>query len=417
MRSRDPVARAARCMRLHVDEFALEILGVCRREILAYGTKAGDEALEIELLQTFAREAGVLLDTLIARRQFGEQELAAIEDIARRRLVQGFSADDVIRGYNIGIRLGLGQLLNELHQLRPAPDNLNEIICRLIDEVMASAGVAADAIARAFREAKREADHPDGPSERAALTDLLTRDFSDAAARTRLQHLRVAPAPYFVCAVIDDGAALPRQRGRELEEALHAALGAAANSILTGPSGADLVVIVGLAEGRRPPPLLSALAAWATKLGAAIGLGLAEPAPSGIRRSARQARASLDVRQAFANLPKVLPYEQALPYALLRAAPEITAEIERVSVAPILAHDADPATIPLLPALRAYLHAAGNTRVAAEALHVHRRTFLRRLDAIESAVMAPIREPGDMLLLALGMFAADRIQLNEETEK
>lgn len=117
----------------------------------------------------------------------------------------------------------------------------------------------------------------------------------------------------------------------------------------------------------------------------------------------RQALRVLDLLRDTATLPPVMSYDQALPYLLARAKPEIAAGIIESGVGRVLR--VDKPSRELFDALAAYLEAGGRAMDAADALFIGRRTLQRRREKVERVTGRHIADVGDRLLLELGVRA------------
>jgi PucR C-terminal helix-turn-helix domain/GGDEF-like domain len=132
----------------------------------------------------------------------------------------------------------------------------------------------------------------------------------------------------------------------------------------------------------------------------------------GISASYDQARRTLDAIEATSMSERVVAYPEMLPTLLLIENPRLAAEIKRSTVDQLERYDVDQQG-DLVATLEALVAEQGNVSGAAKRLHVHRHTLAARHEQIERITGLRLRVPREMLMLELGLQAAQIPPANE----
>jgi len=136
-----------------------------------------------------------------------------------------------------------------------------------------------------------------------------------------------------------------------------------------------------------------------------VALGGEAEGVVGISASYDQARRTLDAIDATSMTERVVAYPEMLPTLLLIENPRVAAEIKRATVDLLERHDEEQQG-ELVATIDALVAEQGNVSRAAKRLHVHRHTLAARQDQIERITGLRLRVPREMLMLELGLQAA-----------
>ncbi|HVT67439.1 MAG TPA: helix-turn-helix domain-containing protein [Trebonia sp.] len=137
-----------------------------------------------------------------------------------------------------------------------------------------------------------------------------------------------------------------------------------------------------------------------------VGIGETVPAVDAAVRSYRQARQAVQVGRAVGGLGRVVCYSDLGIYTLLARIPadDLAADAIPAMTRRLLALD-DRGRV-LIETLEAFLDHAGNVKVTADALSVHRATLYYRLGRVEQVTGADLDSGEDRLTLHLGLKVA-----------
>jgi sugar diacid utilization regulator len=252
--------------------------------------------------------------------------------------------------------------------------------------------------------------------EEALLRDLVS---ADPAARTRareelLEERLLGESRYVALAsveVVVDAA--PGDFGR-IEVSVRDAV---EHAVAVEPARSTLALAQGrrgllLRSAARPPnePLRGLAERTVSRLRGQLGrggrcvagLGSSQRVLEGAGTSHEQARAAARAAALLPALGDVVAWDALGVYALLiKLAPEqLTPTVYPPPVLALVEHD-DSGT--LLGTVETYLDCAGDSRRAAEALHIHRTTLYYRLERAEQLTGLSLRDGRDRLTLHLGV--------------
>lgn len=150
------------------------------------------------------------------------------------------------------------------------------------------------------------------------------------------------------------------------------------------------------------------------RLNATVAIGGVEAGMAGIAASYAQARRALEGARAIGSREPV-SYPEMLPTLFLIDSPRLSADIWRLTVARLVAHDVEHRS-DLILTLQAMVYERGNVSAAAKRIHVHRHTLGIRQEQIERLTGLQLRRHGDLLLLELGLKALELQEWEHPTQ-
>ncbi|MBI4730207.1 MAG: helix-turn-helix domain-containing protein [Acidobacteria bacterium] len=417
----DPLAsaRATAVARLQrrLDELADAMVVAYQREIAAYTTLDDPTALA-DVRRSSLTNAQVIFRTVAEGTPLDEQTLAFLRELGRRRALQGFPLHGVLRAYQVGTKVALQFLLEELSRIGLEPRIHAEVVAQTSIMLLGLTAQVSGAVSQAFLETEREIAQTEERVRRDVFEEMLAGPVSGGEP-LRERAGRVGYRLGEAHAVITI-AVLPAELGGDPSpaerESLASGLASALREVLLGGlrplvQTRSLMVIgivpvaVGTAEGKVLRAIEGALGRAAAPQGLFQGaLGRVERGVSGIPVSYHQALRTLDAARATGASPRISSYTETLPWLLLLEDPSLTTDLWRSTVEPLAVDDAERSG-QLVATLEAFFEERGNLLATAKRLFVHRHTLSARLQRIEELTGRDLRERRDLLLLELGLSA------------
>lgn len=305
----------------------------------------------------------------------------------RRRAEQGLPLDDVLRSFRMGGRLIWDDLLDQADGILEARETreLGTALWAVVDSTSA-------AVAAAYHQAEASSIRVHEQRRTALWEDLLAGRGADAAfAAEAARVLDLAPGP---CVVVVAPAGAPAEAGRRAET--HLRVAGHHSSWVRRAIG-----LVGVVEA--PAGSIDALCpALETADVGPTGVSGVAPGLGHVEEAFTQAVAAQ--RIATARDLAVVAFDDALPDALVLAAPAIAGRLARHWLAPLLALPADESRA-LLDTLEAWVGAGGSPTATARALPCHRNTVLNRLRRVHRLTAGRLGEGAPPAELGLALAA------------
>lgn len=335
------------------------------------------------VLQLLAVELGLAPD----RSGAAVDRYDAARATGRRRAEQGLPLDDVLRSFRMGGRLIWDDLLDQADGILEARETreLGTALWAVVDRTSA-------AVAAAYHRAEASAIRVHEQRRTALWEDLLAGRGADAAfAAEAARVLDLAPGP---CVVVVAPAGSPAEAGRRAETHLRVA-GHRSSWVRRAVGLVGVVEAPAGSTGALGPALETAEVGPTGVSGVAAGLGQAEEAFT---------QAVAAQRIAVARGLPVVAFDDALPDALVLAAPTIAARLARHWLGPLLALPADESRA-LLDTLEAWVRTGGSPTATARALPCHRNTVLNRLRRVQRLTDGRLGEGAPPAELSLALAA------------
>ncbi|MDT9593523.1 helix-turn-helix domain-containing protein [Nocardioides zeae] len=288
----------------------------------------------------------------------------AAEATGRRRAEQGLPLDDVLRSFRMGGRLIWDDLLDQAGDALDAREarELGTALWAVVDRTSA-------AVAAAYHHAEVSAVRVHEQRRTALWEDLLAGRGADpgfAAEAGRVLDIGTGP-----CVVVVADAATSGEAAASAEVNLRSA-GHGSSWVRRA------VGLVGVVETHGPVPVL----APALRVLTAGATGVSGVVP-GLARVEEAFRQAVDAQRVAASRGLAcLTYDDALPDALLLAAPAVAARLVEHWLGPVLDLPVEERRA-LVETLEAWVAVGGSTTATASALPCHRNTVLNRLRRVQ----------------------------------
>jgi hypothetical protein len=386
-------------------------------EMTAEVTRAYGAEMTLDLdLDEHARRrleaAGRLTVTLLLRcvrdrRRLTDIELAALIASARTGLGTDMPHYAVITAWHAGVRAVRQRMLRAVRS--SDMDALDRIRLgrELASVLLGLSSQVGGALAGYGHTSAAQPSSGADPAQRGALR-LLTDGFGfGPQARRRAAEAGFVLGEHNVVVALDSvGEAKVETVVDQLVATTETALRNPYRLILTYGKGGTPVLVVPLSRPQEVAMVVEALDANLERpkgeSGLIAGLGRVHEGADQLPASYAEAERVLELLRWHPTLGPVLTYERALPYMVLEGAPELSVDVLRGVLGPLLAHDADRGT-ELVRTLDVYLRAAGNVADAADALGVHRHTFYKRLGRIEGLTGRDVKTRDDRFLFEMAI--------------
>ncbi|HEY1135363.1 MAG TPA: helix-turn-helix domain-containing protein [Nocardioides sp.] len=332
------------------------------------------------VLQLLAVELGLEVD--------GDRDLYdAARATGRRRAEQGLPLDDVLRSFRMGGRLIWDDLLDGSDGTLDALETreVGTALWAVVDRT--SAAVAAE-----YHQTEATSVRVHEQRRTALWEDLLAGRGADPAfAAEAARVLDLGPGP---CVVVVAPADIPGEVGRRAET--HLRVAGHRSSWVRRAAGLVGVVEAPGGSADALAPALRTLDAGPTGVSGAVpGFGQVEEAFG---------HAVAAQRIAVARGLPVVAFDDALPDALVLAAPPVAARLARHWLGPLLDLPADESRA-LLDTLEAWVAAGGSPTATARALPCHRNTVLNRLRRVHRLTSGRLGEGAPPVELSLALAA------------
>lgn len=392
-----------------LEPISLAMVATYQQQIPAYRDLESPAALE-EIRAASRTHALVALCRLAAGGQLTESELHDLADLGPQRLTWGIPLPALQDAYQIGIRIIVSEVLQELAAIC-APEDYVRLSAAVNDRLLAITARISCAMTDAYLRAERHGlTAADAPSSR------LDRFLSGAEKEPDEGLAEIfgsEPATFVVAAVsaLTDGYADPFPLYR-IRDAVHARIPRMIDHVTRTDEGRTLVLIAP-AQRVRVEELQNIVEEAVRRLTRPeearliAGIGEAATGFEGIRSSYDGARRIVGLLRAHPRLPRIMCHRDALPLLVL-AGDEDLRKTLLTTLEPLTDHN-PTSTRRLLATLDAYFDSNANQGKAAARLGITPRALQYRLSHIEKLTGLRRENPNEMLRLLLG-WAAHRLR-------
>ncbi len=426
-------ARVVSRLAQRVDELTERMVARYAQEIPAYAA-LDDPAVSEEVHETTRRNVVVLLRTLARGAGIEADVLVHLGELGRRRAMQGFPIEAVLRAYHVGTWVAWSAFVEELEQLVQLELGSGSVV---VSQVLAGvsgllfdvASAVARVITDAFMVTTREAAVGDERRRQGIVDELLDGTSRSTAMLGQLvRQVGISLGKSHAAVTIElrragSRVASPSTSSTEASAALAKALGGfdEPGPVLLHTRGPRAIAVYAV-DGRSAP------AALAKRLEREVGravpagmkligvVGLVEEGMGGIAASYAQTCRALEAAVTLDLPPGIYTYAQLLVDMMLIESPEIIRDLCKIVVDPLRGADAGRTDV-IVSTLRALLAARYLTvGDAASQVGVHRHTLSARAQRIETLTGLKLARGSDRRVLELGLAAHDLSLVTGESD-